>query len=195
MRLAACSSILVCAACGSPSGTQPDAWTEPVQVGDCDGLVSPVVQQAGIHVPVGTPIEWPSNPPATGMHYPSWAGWNRSYNQLDRGYYVHNAEHGGIVLLYRCVEACPAVVDALTELVRSQPIDPMCQAPIYNRMLVAYDDRLPDGVQVAAVAWGKIYTAGCVDPYLATFAAENYARAPENFCADGIPMSGTFIAR
>ncbi|MGE0872975.1 MAG: hypothetical protein AB7P03_30770 [Kofleriaceae bacterium] len=42
--------------------------------------------------------------------------------------------------------------------------------------LCAYDDQLPDGVQVAAVAWGKIYTASCVDRSLATFASENYAR-------------------
>ena len=60
-------------------------------------------------------------------------------------------------------------------------------------MIVGADPLLPDGVQVAAVAWNAFYTASCLDPYVATFVRERYRRGPEDICADGLPFGGVRI--
>jgi hypothetical protein len=159
----------------------------------CDGVIHGVPGEAGLHVPVGSPIEGSTNPPATGKHYPVWARWNRHYTSLERGYWLHNAEHGGIVLLYRCPEGCPDVVDALLDVARAFPADGSCEAPVRNRVIVVADPLLPQEVQVAAVGWNSFYTASCFDPYVGTFAAARYRKGPEDICADGVDRGGTLI--
>jgi hypothetical protein len=159
----------------------------------CDGVIRTVSGEPGLHVPIGSTIEWSTNPPATGMHYPIWARWDHHYTALDRGYWVHNAEHGGVVLLYRCPEGCPDVVDALLGVARSFATDGTCEAPVRNRLLVVADPLLPAEVQVAAVGWNAIYTASCFDPYVETFARARYRKAPEDLCVDGVDRGGTFI--
>lgn len=151
--------------------------------------------EAGIHMPVGTQIEWSTNPPVTGMHYPIWAAWDRDYATLERGYYVHNLEHGGIVFLYNCPQdgGCPDVVAQLDDVARGFSTDDACEAPVRNRMVVTADPLLPEGVQVAAAAWGVMYTASCFDPYVLTFARGHYNHAPEDLCNDGANLGGTFL--
>lgn len=162
-------------------------------VGGCDGELTLIANEKGIHVPVGSPVEWSTNPPATGMHYPVWAQWDREYAMLDRGFWVHNAEHGGIILLYRCDAGCPDVVASLRTSARAVAVDPKCEAPIRNRVILTADPLLPDGVQVAAVGWNRIYTASCFDPYVDTFARESINRGPEDLCTEGASLNGTFI--
>jgi hypothetical protein len=159
----------------------------------CDGAVTDVPGEPGIHVAIGTTIEWSSNPPATGMHYPVWAKWDQHYASLDRGYYVHNAEHGGVVFLYNCPTGCPDVVGQLIDAARTFSADSSCDAPVRNRLMVVADPALPAEVQVAAVAWNAVYTAGCYDPFLLTFARNHYNKGPEDLCRDGIELGGTFI--
>ncbi len=162
-------------------------------VGGCDGVVTTVEDQGGMHVPVGTSIEWTTNPPATGTHYPMWGGWDRTYPMLERGFYLHNAEHGGIVLLYNCPAGCPDVIASLLDVARGMAADPECVPPLRNRVVVTSDPLLPDGVQVAAVAWNVLYTASCFDPYVATFARKHYRHGPEDICTEGNGAGGTFI--
>lgn len=159
----------------------------------CDGVIRTVSGEPGVHVPIGTSVEWSTNPPVTGMHYPIWAAWDRHYTALDRGYWVHNAEHGGIVLLYRCPEGCPDVVDALLDVARSLPADASCAAPVRGRLIVAADPLLPPEVQVAVVGWNAYYAASCFDPYARTFAAARYRRGPEDTCAEGANLGGAPI--
>jgi len=166
--------------------------SEPVQLA-CDGAVRDVDGEDALHVPVGSPIEWSTNPPATGKHYAVWAKWDQQYTALDRGYWVHNAEHGGVILLYRCPEGCPDVVDALLGVVRSFSTDGACQAPVRNRLIVVADPLLPPEVQVAAVGWNALYTASCFDPYVETFAAGHYGKGREDLCLDGTSLGGTAI--
>jgi hypothetical protein len=162
-------------------------------VGACDGTLVVESDTSGEHVDTGTPIEWTNNPPTSGPHYPAWAAWDREYTALPRGYYVHNAEHGGIILLYRCDAGCPDVVAQLLDVARTMPADASCASPITKRVIVTADPDLPDGVQVAAVAWNHAYTASCFDPYVETFAREHYAKAPEDFSSEGIGLGGVPI--
>ena len=60
--------------------------------------------------------------------------------------------------------------------------------------IVVADPLLPAETPFAVIAWGVTYTAACVDPdAIAEFAADFYARGPENLCADGASLGGTFI--
>jgi Protein of unknown function (DUF3105) len=53
------------------------------------------------HVAVGSPLHYKANPPASGPHYPFPAPAGVYPNGLQTGFWVHNLEHGYIVLLYR----------------------------------------------------------------------------------------------
>jgi hypothetical protein len=143
---------------------------------------------AVVHLEPGTAIDWTSNPPATGPHFRIWARWNRSYRDpaLERGYWLHNLEHGGIALLYNCPDGCPEQVAALEAIMNQYPPDPTCLAPVRNRLLVTSDPLLPEGVRFAAAAWGYTYTAGCFDaPSLTRFVQAHHGKGTENICFDG----------
>ncbi len=185
--------LAILAACGDDgTGVPVDATGEEL-VGACDGVVRTIAGQSGTHLASGTNIEWSTNPPATGPHYPAWAGWDRSYENLNRGNWLHNAEHGGVILLWNCPDGCQDVVDQLLDVARNATPDTSCTAPITKRVIVARDLLLSETVQVAAVAWNAYYTASCFDPYVATFLRERYRRAPEDTCADGLPFGGVSI--
>ena len=106
--------------------------------GHCNGMVDSVPSEEGIHVDPGTAIEWSTNPPVTGKHFPIWGAYDRSYAELERGFYLHNAEHGAIVFLYNCPDGCPDTVAALEDVVRGMPTDPICVAPVRNRQDSAF---------------------------------------------------------
>jgi hypothetical protein len=173
MAASRCAFVLLAACSGHTTQTGMD-------VGTCNGQLTTQDGLANNHVPIGTTVEYTNNPPIGGPHYPTWAAWNRVYSNLDRRYYVHNEEHGGVILLYRCAA-------------RNVAIDPLCSATVKRRIIVTSDPLLPDGVQVAAVAWGHSYTASCYDPYIETFIRDNYAHAAENTCFDGADLGGTPI--
>jgi Protein of unknown function (DUF3105) len=181
-------ALLVVAACSDT----PSMEITPIG-GACNGQLTIERDTSGEHVPMSTVIDWTNNPPTSGPHFDIWAAWDRQYTELPRGHWVHNAEHGGVVLLYNCDGPCPEVVDALLAVARDMPADSMCTAPVTKRVIVSSDPLLPAGVQVAAVAWNHAYTASCADDYLATFTSEHYAKAPENVCANGAALGGTAI--
>jgi hypothetical protein len=166
--------------CVEAGGPEPHTLDGP-----CHAVVTDVPIEDSPHLEVGTPIEWTSNPPASGPHFPVWARWEHRYSELSRAFWLHNAEHGGIVLLHRCTD-CPDVIADLTATIASLPDDPHCVAPIRTRTLIAHDPLLPPAVAIAAVAWGTHYTASCVDDTVATFARDHIGRAGENTCADGL---------
>jgi hypothetical protein len=142
----------------------------------------------GTHVAIGSDVEWNSNPPSSGPHYPVWAAYQAYGSPVPRGYYVHDLEHGAIVLLYHCGDAgCPDVVAALHAVSDAVPDDPMCTAAgqgVRVRTIITPDPLLD--VPVAAVAWGWTYKAECADfATLKAFALEHYGRGTEALCANG----------
>jgi hypothetical protein len=69
------------------------------------------------HVPEGSPIQYKHYPPSSGSHYPRWARYEAYAEELPEGYWVHNLEHGAIVVLYNCRSvACPEVESTLKGL-------------------------------------------------------------------------------
>jgi len=73
------------------------------------------------HVPSGTRVEYPEYPPTSGPHWPQWARWGIYREAIPEEVFVHNLEHGGIVILYHCPTACPDLERQLAELVPALP--------------------------------------------------------------------------
>jgi hypothetical protein len=141
-----------------------------------------------LHVTIGSDIQWDSNPPSSGSHYPIWAAFQTYDAPVPRGYYVHDLEHGAIVFVYNCGDGgCPDVVAAFHRASDSLPDDPLCTAAgegVRVRTVITPDPLLD--VTVAAAAWGWTYKAECIDlPSLEAFASAHYAQGPEMFCTNG----------
>ena len=177
---------LATTACSEDIGPRPLTY----ELGTC-GVVDIHPEDSAPHLAQGAVVEWSTNPPSSGPHYPLWAAWDRTYPSIARGNWLHNAEHGAIVFAYRCDVDCPEVVAQLEDAVRALPTDSTCTPPIKHRSLVVADPLMPEGTTVAAIAWGVTYTASCADgAALATFAKDFYARAPEDTCANGASLGG-----
>jgi hypothetical protein len=124
------------------------------------------------------------HPPAIGQHFRVWADFGSYPSPVPWGFLTHSLEHGAIVLAHNCENACPEVL-ALFETLREETEDPLCRDhPNGNRIIVVPDPELE--TPIAAVAWGHVYTATCLDEVsLRAFVTEHYAQAPENFCNAG----------
>ena len=140
------------------------------------------------HVAVGSTIDYDSNPPSSGPHYPIWAAFQTYASPVPRPYYVHDLEHGAVVFVYKCTadDGCPDVVRALQQASDALPSDPICDpsSGVRVRTIVTPDPLLD--VPVAATAWGWVYKADCVDvPTLTQFAKDHYGQGPEQICSNG----------
>jgi hypothetical protein len=186
------AGLVVLAACGAPEGGAADAAApdaEPfADAGPCDDHTLFQEPEASYHVPADEPVAYAQNPPSSGPHDPRWARWQRTYDDppMRREHWVHNLEHGGVVLLYRCPLGCPDVVAQLEAVQASLSTDPKCLAPLTSRTLITADPLLPADAPIAAVAWGRVYTAQCVDAVtLKAFIERRRGFGPEDTCAQG----------
>lgn len=145
------------------------------------------------HVAIDTPVAYNSNPPASGPHYPIWAAFQEYQTPVDRRYYVHDLEHGAVVLLYNCAAKdagsdCAANVAGLRAAVASIPNDPLCAGTEVRVRAIITPDPLLD-VPLAVVAWGWTYKADCLDqPSLNAFTNAHYGQGTEAVCANGQPQ-------
>jgi hypothetical protein len=129
-------------------------------------------------------VQYSSNPPTSGPHYPVWAAFKTYAAPVPRGFYVHDLEHGAVVITYNCPGGCDAELAQLQAFLDARPADPLCTAPLKNRFVVTPDPLLD--VRFAASAWGWALRSGCFDlPFLGAFIDAHYAQGPENFCFDG----------
>jgi hypothetical protein len=107
-------------------------------------------------------------PPAGGDHNACWAPWGVHSEEVPDERWVHNLEHGGVVLLYRCEEGCKDEVDVLADLVSGKP----------QAMLTPYAEL---DARFAAVAWGVRLVSDCFDVQaFADFYERHVDRAPES---------------
>lgn len=182
---------LLASACGGdepigPSNTTVSHPDAPPLPGESECTVTEVVDiavESASHVAVCTTVEYATNPPSGGDHWPVWAAYRKYDGAIPRELYVHDLEHGGVALLFRCEGACPEVVSALDAVFDSMT-DSACTGP-KSRMLRAPDPEL--AAPIAVAAWGATYTATCIDePSLSAFVKAHYARGPEDTCADGV---------
>lgn len=106
------------------------------------------------HVAEGTPVEFNSRPPTSGPHY---AAWYPSYGVInetvDPRTWVHNLEHGAIVLLYNCPEGCPDLVQQIRDLHGTLPRGRNARSGVPRVLAMPYTDM---DARIAVVAWGYL---------------------------------------
>lgn len=158
---------------GEPGDCEPDAL--PAEFSEVDGcgevLGESFCSEGAGHVPIGTDIEWANNPPHSGEHFPMWELWGEHESTVERGYWVHNMEHGGIVLGYRCADDCEAEVEVLREVIAARPD---------SRILLTPDAQL-EGDRFAAVSWTWVYRFDEPDlDTLLCFVDQHFNHAPED---------------
>jgi hypothetical protein len=145
---------------------------EVTEVRDCPEIVGEGFCSEGAeHVPDGSDIAWMSDPPHSGPHYPMWETWGEHDMSVPRGNWVHNLEHGGIVLTYLCPGGCEAELDVLREVIAARPD---------LRILLTADPLLP-GPRFAAISWTWIHRTDTPDlDTLLCFVDQHENHAPED---------------
>lgn len=171
-----------------------DASADAIAVEHPDASCFVEIQQwpllASPHVSFGDSPTYNSNPPSSGPHYPVWAAYTEYSAPVDRRYYVHNLEHGGVVFLYKCDDpdggGCAALESGVKAARDQMATDPMCDPAVRVRAVITPDPLIDTPIAVSA--WGYTYKAACVDlPTLSAFVNAHYAQGPENLCNDGQP--------
>jgi hypothetical protein len=128
--------------------------------------------EARAHVPRGTRVVYASRPPTSGPHDADWHG---TYGLVDRpplpGVWLHNLEHGAVVLLYNCPSTCPDLVSGLSELYLRLPFDPNANMAAPRLLIVPYTDM---DHRIAVVAWDRLveldeFDARAISDFYASF--------------------------
>lgn len=149
----------------------------------CAPGVVAVADEGRDHVPSGVPVTYHHNPPASGSHWPSPHPWGVFLDVvIPPEQFVHNLEHGGIVLLANCPPPdagadaqCAEIERVFRSLYTSQPTDKYGEV----RMLLTRDPLLP--TRAAAVAWDYAWTFDVPDEAaLRCFRDARYGRGPED---------------
>lgn len=154
------------------------------------GYVQPDMGQT--HVAPGTSVRYTTCPPASGNHY-NQSGFGpiaaRVYGPDERAVpegWMHNLEHGALVLVYRCPgDACTdSGQAALRQLVASWPDSPICgvKPGVVGPVIARFDDM---AYPYAALVWDQILPLQALDTQqiLAFFDQQGERTAPEHECA------------
>ncbi len=154
---------------GCPAGREPAPFTEIE--GCAEPVGEPHCSEGQAHVEDGTEVAWVSNPPHSGPHYPMWQTWGEHAETVPRGNWVHNLEHGGIVLAYLCPSDCPEEKDVLRQVIAERPD---------LRILMTSDPEL--GAEgFAAVSWTWVHRFDTPDlATLLCFVDQHEGNAPED---------------
>ena len=141
------------------------------------------------------PQRYTQCPPASGNHYAPPGGpiTARYYGPDDATLpegWIHNLEHGGLVVLYSCDKgACDdATQQALQELFKSFPDSPVCKIPRGNisPVIARFEDMK---APIAAMLWGRILFQDKLDKaqILEFFNTQAELHNPEPQCARPTP--------
>lgn len=101
------------------------------------------------HVQPGAPIAYNSDPPTSGPHYAETEEWGISDKPLVIEKLVHNLEHGGIVIYYKCPSAetgCEEFVKNLKDLVQRL-------AKSDRKITLSPNEKLDAKIVLAAWGW------------------------------------------
>lgn len=148
----------------SPGSSGAPAATVPPP-----GYVQP--DMGHVHAPIGEKVKYTWCPPASGRHYQVPGGpikgglYGPNDATIPEGW-VHNLEHGAIVLLYRCKSGDVGCTDAgqasLKALLAKWPNSPICKLPpgTLTPVITRFDD-MP--YPYAAVVWDLVLPLQTLD--------------------------------
>jgi hypothetical protein len=188
-------------ACGSEAPPEQSSvaasYPASAPVGTCGAITQQRAIEGYNHVDVCSYVDYHTLPPSSGDHYQFWAAYMTYDQPVPEGYWVHNLEHGSIVLTYNCGEAgCAEDIAAAQQMMDQFEDDSLCTEQnqgVRHRLLMTPDPRLD--VRFAASAWGWTLRANCFDAkaFLA-FANAHYGQGREPICTDGEDVIGTSAA-
>lgn len=123
------------------------------------------------------PVNYTDHPPASGDHNGCWASW-AEHTSLPAEFWVHNLEHGGVVLLHNCGGNCDAELTQMRAFLSAHP-----------RTLMTEYTLMPE--RFALVSWGHRLVADCWDAQAAqefyevnfNHGREDVAAGPPTQCA------------
>jgi hypothetical protein len=198
----ACAAVSV--ACGAKQSTNDDVaeagppitYEASAPTGACDAVEQQHPIEGFTHVAVCSYTPYDTKPPSSGNHYPIWAAYKTYTTPIPDGFWVHNLEHGTIVLTYNCPDGCDADIAAAQAMLDALPADPACVAlgeGVTRRSLMTPDPNLD--VEFAASAWGWTLRAKCFDAAtFQSFALRHYDQGREDLCNDGEDVSSGLAA-
>jgi hypothetical protein len=142
------------------------------------GLDCSIELRVAGHIPAGQPIYYRNNPPVAGPHYDStYPTYGVIEEPVAPGFWVHNLEHGAVVVLYRCDEACPGLVDDLRSLYRTLEANRNSVTGQPRLLVVPYPEL---SAQLAMIAWGESVLLDHFDAEVITdFYNQRVDRGPE----------------
>jgi hypothetical protein len=144
----------------------------------CGGECATTNFECGSAAHVDGDLSYPDPPPTCGDHNGCWASWGVHTDTVAEENWVHNLEHGGVVILYDCPSGCSAEVDQLSAWVGSLPPGRAILTPYANA-----------NQPFTAVAWGHRLELGCFDlPSLQSFYDTWVGHGPEDETSE--PGSG-----
>ena len=145
-------------ACGSLLSPAPNQATDPSKPGFSTQF------QGNQHVPVGTTISFGFCPPTSGNHYnspprgPIPAALYGVGTEEPPGGWVHNLEHGYVVMVYRCPSGVVDKGDCVTsgdmalmqQWINDAPVDPACRG--IKAIVVRFDSMT---TRFGVLAWNR----------------------------------------
>ncbi|MBF8289062.1 MAG: hypothetical protein HW391_30 [Chloroflexi bacterium] len=149
------------------------------------------------HVTIGSFVKYVLCPPASGKHYnaqsegPVRPGVYGPDDQATPMGWIHNLEHGGVVVLYRCADGDTGCSDeaqqANRDLFASFPNSPICNMPGASTLVVARFDQM--AWPYAALVWGQVLPLESFDAQRIRdfYAQQGELTNPEPFCPKPTP--------
>lgn len=176
--------------------TTPSASPSPGASGSPGPLGQPQDDMGRSHVSPGTTVRYLACPPASGSHYNA-AGigpiqprfYGKDDSTVPEGW-IHNLEHGGIVILYRCAAGDSGCTDAtqqqLQQLAQGFPASPVCKIPAGTDVapVVTRFDQM--STPFAALVWDRVLLLQTLDTsaILGFYNAEAERENPEPQCSN-----------
>lgn len=179
----ACSSLLTPAPAATPG---PSGSPAP--------LGQPADDLGREHIAAGTSYSYAYCPPASGPHYGTAPDGPIDFRYYGPGEttkpegWVHNLEHGGMVVLYRCSGSCDqATLDQLQQFEANLPASPICGLPDWA--VVTRFDQMD--APVAVIVWDRVLFQQKVDTTQLLGFFKRYAdRGPEQQCSPASASPG-----
>jgi hypothetical protein len=147
---------------------------------------SPNTNHTHFEVGTNTSSDW-EDFPSSGNHWGAWSEWNKSYSRpVKRGFALHNLEHGGAVLSYKCSSnsssECSDAESKLQELAESMNL---------TRYIITPDPDQPE--KFAVRTWRMMFVSSCLNTTAAkSFITANIRNGREDIDADPpIPFDPT----
>jgi hypothetical protein len=130
----------------APWNTGPG--NSPIPVGsDSSASIEQFPEEGRNHVQNGSKVQYQTNPPTSGDHYPNWSRWGVFNPAPVDELIVHNLEHGGIIIFYDCPDNCPTSQDKLASYANRYSPD------AFVGVMVAPRSNLPNDARIALVSW------------------------------------------